>query len=76
MAKVRRITPGGVVSLPEIVESVTPAAVVIKSRTGFETVASKVGSHAANQVVSRFVLEAMTTSNELRRVPELDRWKD
>jgi hypothetical protein len=76
MAKVRRLTPGGVVSLPEVIESVAPAAVVIKSKTGFEAVASKVGSHAANQVISRFVLDAMATSNELRRIPELDRWKD
>ncbi len=76
MAKVRRITPGGVVSLPEIIESVAPAAVVIKSRAGFEAVASKVGSHTANQVISRFLLDAMATSSELRRVPELDRWRD
>lgn len=76
LAKVRRLTPGGVVSLPEVKELAQPAAVIIKSRTGFEAVASKTGRHVANSIISRYLLEAMSTSDRLRRTPAHDRWRE
>ncbi len=74
LEKVPKAVPGATILVPLAKEVVRPAAIIVKSAQGYRVIASSVGFHAANQVISRFSTESLATSPWHRRTPGLDRW--
>lgn len=76
LEKVKRKVPGGEIYIPKTMEEVRPAAIIVKSSSGYRALVSKVGKHVGNLAVSQYTTQALGASPGHQRRPRFDLWEN